>query len=80
MFLYNRALAIASVSLSATPYCPVIAQHLSICKSVLDNDLPDISPCQNMTQGRFMVGAAHELIFMRSRCKKKNMTPLTFSL
>ena len=24
-------------------------------------DLADIPPCQNMAQGRFMVGAAHEL-------------------
>ena len=35
----------------------------------LDCDLSDIPPCQNMSQGRFMVGAGHESRLMRSRCK-----------
>ena len=32
-------------------------------------DLSHISPCQNMVQGCFMVGAAHKSRLMRSRCK-----------
>ena len=33
-------------------------------------DLSDIPPSQNIAQGRFMVGAAHELRLIRCRCKK----------
>ena len=47
------------------------------CSCVMNCDLSDITPCQNMVQHYFMVGAAHKLRLVHNRCR--NSWPLKYS-